>query len=252
MNGEEMLNSDDKIMCGFADEIVSYIYDEIGTAERRVFEIHLAGCAACADEFAAVSNARFSVFEWQKEEFSHLLTPEIIIPYASQKTVFQENTSTGFFTGLRGFFSLSNLPITAAAALLLFLGIGFAVITLSDRAEEQIAANNEPMAVITPENQETPVSVRENPEAEIAAVPEPLENSEKLTPEIRSADSVENIQPGLKKMVAAATRSRVRQPIGPKTAVQSNKPPVLGNYEENVDRSLRLSDLFEDDIGAKR
>ena len=54
-----MLNNGKKQECGFADDIVGYIYDEIGQAERRKFESHLVGCMACTDEFAGISNARF-------------------------------------------------------------------------------------------------------------------------------------------------------------------------------------------------
>src|SRR5881275_1304390 len=69
--------------CPLNHEIVSYIYGELGGGIELEFETNLADCIACTDEFAAVSNARFSVYEWQKEEFAHLPTPAIVIPYAS-------------------------------------------------------------------------------------------------------------------------------------------------------------------------
>ena len=120
---EEMLTNGNNANCGFADEIVSYIYDESGEVERRKFETHLAGCSTCTDEFAAISNARFSVFEWQKEEFAQLPTPKIVIPYA-RDAVRDQADSPGFFASLGAFLTF---PRFAAAAGAIVLGVGLGV-----------------------------------------------------------------------------------------------------------------------------
>ena len=100
-----MLNNENEKSCGFADEIVTYIYGEISETERSKFEMHLVDCMSCTDEFAGISNARFAIFEWQKEEFAHLSTPEIVIPYTAKP---KPAEAIGFFAGLRGLLTLSG------------------------------------------------------------------------------------------------------------------------------------------------
>src|SRR5437773_5599682 len=95
--------------CEFFTEIVSYLYNETGDAERRKFESHLSHCGVCTDEFAAISNARFSIFEWQREEFAKLPTPEFHISYAAVKPAAMADVEyKGFFSGLRKAFSLGS------------------------------------------------------------------------------------------------------------------------------------------------
>src|SRR5207245_11780758 len=109
----------------------------------------LEDCTVCTDDFAAISNARFSVFEWQKEEFAHLPTPEIVIPYAAKKAVAEENASVGVLAGFRGWLSLVNFPVAVAAALAVTVGLGFLAINYLDRGDQQIAANVNVPAVVT-------------------------------------------------------------------------------------------------------
>src|SRR5687768_3655002 len=126
---KKMLRNTNNHRCGFADEIVSYIYDEIGATDRRRFESHLSECDGCTEEFAAVSNARFSVFEWHREEFAHLLTPEIVIPYAAKQTTVAESSSKGALAGFRGFLTLLGRPMAVAATLAVCIGLGFLTMT---------------------------------------------------------------------------------------------------------------------------
>jgi len=76
-----MSNNGNKQSCTHFAEIVSYIYDELTVDQRVGFESHLSDCEICRDEFAGISNARFAVYEWQREEFAPLASPTILIPY---------------------------------------------------------------------------------------------------------------------------------------------------------------------------
>lgn len=58
-----MLDNENKYLCGFADEIVAYMYDEIAQPARTKFEDHLLDCPSCTDEFAGISTARLAMFE---------------------------------------------------------------------------------------------------------------------------------------------------------------------------------------------
>ena len=66
--------------CEFAESIVTYMYGELPIGEQEDFEAHLKDCQLCIDEFAVISEARFSVYQWQRSEFAPLETPEIRIP----------------------------------------------------------------------------------------------------------------------------------------------------------------------------
>ena len=252
-----MLNNGNKQECVFADEIVSYIYDEIGAAERWKFETHLPGCGVCTDEFADVSNARFSVFEWHKEEFAHLATPEIIILYAAKQRVADENTTVGFLAGLRGLLSVSRWPISVAAAVLVCLGAGFLVMNYVSRGDQQIAVNakvNEQSVppVVTPES-----AVRvQSPEILTANVPDtPETGASKNTAasrEARRVNASENRRPKPERQLTATTQRNVDNSLGQIASPQKRKAPVLTNYDDSDDKSLRLADLFDDEIGSIR
>lgn len=244
-----MLNNGNNKNCGFDDLMVSYIYDEITTADRRKFESHLVDCSVCTEEFAEISGARFSVFEWQKEAFAELPTPEIVIPYAKSRRV--ESEESGFFAGLRGLLGGFGMPVTVGAAVLICLGIGFAALTLT-RGDEQVAAN---VVVEQPKSQqnvpaEKPV-VKDEPvitgKGEVVAS-DVAKTSEPTSREIKPVKAVvESKRSRPARQLTAETNPQIRKDQRP-----TKKAPALSNFEEADDRSLRLADLFDDEIGSIR
>ncbi len=245
-----MLTNGNKSDCGFADEIVSYIYDETGEPERRKFETHLAGCSTCTDEFAAISNARFSVFEWHKEEFAHLSTPQIVIPYAAARKTVDEN-APGFFAGLRGLLTFPKFAF-ALAGIVACLGLGF--LGLSYIGERQVAD------VSVDEQSTPPAKMPEAPAGtEILAVTQPKTTPDSITKEpndvasnreVKPITTADNRRPKINRPLTADVRKPVDRAPGANSA-QMRKAPVLSNYDDNDDKSLRLADLF-DDGGVKR
>lgn len=240
-----MLSNGNRSTCGFEDVMVSYIYDEIATAERRKFESHLVDCSACTDEFAAVSNARFSVFEWQREEFANLSTPEIDIPY-EQKRPIAEPAEIGFLAGLRGLFSGFGAPVMIAAGLLISLGIGFAAVTFIGGSDQQIAANIEKPVVLSNEAKPQAELVSRSTEND---EPLPSKGLEPSSPDLGSIKAVENHRPRSNKQVVGTRISAANQKN--QKLVRTTKAPVLSDFDDNDDRSLRLADLFGG-IGSKR
>ena len=234
-----MLNNGDKQTCGFADDIVGYLYDEIGPAERRKFESHLVGCMACTDEFAGISNARFSVFEWQKEEFAHLSTPEIVIPYAAKK---REVETAGFFPGLRDMLTLSgwSSAVIVAGAVVICIGLGYVAMNYVGNPG-QVAESKKPVvneSVVAPDQQN--VVVARAPQKELT----PITASAKSSPgrEIRPVRaSLNNQRIRYNKNLTASTQ--VQQPI---ITQQKRKTPALTAYDADDDKSLRLADLFDE------
>jgi len=45
-------------MCDRQEQLVGYLYDELGVEERRDFEAHLDVCAACAGELEGLRSTR--------------------------------------------------------------------------------------------------------------------------------------------------------------------------------------------------
>src|SRR5262245_17805117 len=51
--------------CGRKDDLVAYLYDEVGAAERVSFERHLGDCDACRHELTAFERVRDDLSAWQ-------------------------------------------------------------------------------------------------------------------------------------------------------------------------------------------
>ena len=211
--------------CSFAAEIVSYLYDEQAVNERNKFEFHLADCESCTDEFAGLSFARYSVFEWNKEEFVAIQTPRIVIPY--------ENEKIGWFAGLREAISLNWIaPATVAAALLIVVGI--ALFGLGSETQEQsLIAANSPQIVTSPIN----------PTPEIVNVPS-LKKEETVmstvvtkTRDTRAAKVTVPRNPRIQS-IAVKSVNATQKPSRP-----SSIPEMTAEVED--DNSLRLADLFD-------
>ena len=236
-----MLNNGHKKECGFAEEIVAYIYDEIGQPERTKFESHLANCSACTDEFAGISTARFSIFEYQKEEFAHLSTPEIVIPYAPKQ---REVETAGFFAGLRDMLTLSgwSSAVAVAATVVVCIGLGFVAMNYV-RSDQSIASNKIPanipvVSTVGSSNPQIDVATQKDPDL---ATPsnKPSNNNNDVRPVRAAVVYQRHVIP---RNLTADTKTQVEP-----TLTQKNlKAPVLSNYDDDDDKSLRLSDLVDD------
>ena len=240
-----MLNNCNKQECGFADDIVAYIYDEIGQNERRKFESHLAGCTACTDEFAGISNARFSVFEWRREEFANLPTPEIVIPYVTNK---RDMETAGFFSGLRDLLTLSgwSSAVIVAGTVVICIGLGFVAINFLG-SNQQVAENKKTMVndqigppVISPRQQN--VTVAQAPQKERTPHSTTLPALAKSMPsrDIRRERASIQVRRIREKNLTARTL-----PVQPSNQ-QKHRTPALTAYDDEDDKSLRLADLFDE------
>ena len=66
---ENMLNNNHNPSCAFAEQIVSYLYNETNAKEKAAFDAHLNNCSTCADELAGFGFVRSSIVEWKNAEF---------------------------------------------------------------------------------------------------------------------------------------------------------------------------------------
>jgi len=231
-----MFGKSKTISCGHESDIVSYIYDELTDAARSQFESHLAECGNCIDEFAAVSYSRFSVFEYQKQEFAHLATPMIRIPYGTQGSVEGSGLVAAVSSLIAGW-----RPAFVAAALVVVVSTFFLMYRYR-----------------TPETQTTTAAI-----TPAAPLPQTPQVQKPEVPGTVEKTAVGEKQVSNKTVVATAVSKRTtvtRQRSAPITkdqtvAVQpapaANRAPRLSTYDDTEDRSLRLSDLFENEVGIR-
>jgi len=227
--------------CPLTGEIVSYIYGELEGKAEFEFETHLADCTACTDEFAAVSESRYSVFEWKKEAFDPLPTPSFDVPYVHGPVPVHSGVGAGIMAWLQSL----GAPVAAAAALALVASVWLLIFTLGKKQEQPAAVSNTPQ-VLQPESNPKvtvppPVASEIEPRADVAEIKSPMRKSSRAIP-------ASAVQP----------RRIVRQPamVAEKTpdkdvnhVPQAQKAPALTAYQENDDQSLRLAELF-DEVGG--
>ena len=235
MRSEESVN----LMCEFSEVIVPYLYGEASASECERFESHVADCSACTDEFAELSFARFSVFEWQKEEFASMPTPEFVIPYDLKAA-----ESTGFLTGLRELIAFNwATAIGACAVLTVVAGLGFVAVNYFGNSGSELAGIDEanknisiakpassPLVPVTNQKVEV-VSTDAKPDLQRSVVPakastidhrpKRLTMSNNKVPRLVNTEAVKAPQP------------------------QDRRTPSLTVGTDEDDRSLRLTDLFD-------
>jgi len=213
--------------CAVAEEIVAYLYAEMSGAKRDAFENHLVDCAACIDEFAEMSHARYSVYEWQREEFAPLATPRFKIPYDSERQ--------GFFDGLTDLLSIRwVVPTVAMAVIVVAVTVG-----LLGSAGTQLP---NPPALAEAKVGEATVPTVSSPTVAQAG-----------TQDLKTAIDVRLIKSAAKRTAPARpvrtvnAKSTVPLPRDTVRAVAaaSVRAPVLSSEVEVADRSLRLSDIFD-------
>ena len=221
------MQNDTKKICPYGDDIVSYMYDEMPVADRPAFEGHLVACQVCTDEFAAVSLSRFEAYDWKRIEFDPLATPRIVIPYPEKAVSFGGRASA--------WLSWVTLVPTFAAVL-----IGLSVVYLligngGGKGETTVASNRE-VTVPAPT-----VST---------AIPPPVVEIGTKTPKPSST-----IVPASTTRKSAVPKTQIAKRVGPAPKLGNDlavnisdmtHAPRLGSRDDEDDRSLRLSDLFDE------
>jgi anti-sigma factor RsiW len=225
-----MRHENDKI-CGQEDQLLSYLYEDGTVASREEFESHLAECEACTDEFAAVSLARFSVYEWHKEEFVPMPTPQIVIPYDAKPV--------SIWAGLREAFSFNWATASlAAASLLVIAAFGAYVVSIDNAGVAEVnLANVNNVAAPTPANIDVskPTSVVSND----AVVPVKAMNEEptRVARPIKTVQAKRDVRPSQPMIRNDAKNAAV--------ATSNNNRTINAVDDDSEDTSLRLTDLFD-------
>lgn len=225
-----MRHENEKI-CGQEDQLLAYLYEDGTAAARETFESHLAECEACTDEFAAVSLARFSVYEWHKEDFVPMPTPQIVIPY--------ERKPVSIWAGLREAFSFNWATASlAAASLLVVAAFGAYVVSINSGGEEKaVATNVNTVAVPTPSNIEVPKPNVVAPSDTVVAVKASNEEPTRVARPIKTVQAKRDVRP---------IQPTVRNEVKNSAVASSNSDRKINAVDDDSeDNSLRLTDLFD-------
>ncbi len=262
--------------CGFAEDLVSYLYGEIDSAEKTRFERHLDDCSNCGKELAGFGFVRSSIGDWREEMFSVLETHKIEIPYIEKqtfvKTSVNSNDSLSWLASLRNVFSLSPTwatTTTVFASIAVLVGITIFALNFSysnQVLEAKIIGNTSQNGVNAerveiesanqPEEKDrTNLSLAGEKTSENNDLKINKKNSlpEKIVAEITPKsikipkNSRENKKPSDKTMA----NTNINPGKNSNTSKSGNiEVPKLTNFSEEEDNSLRLADLF-DEVGSK-
>ena len=234
--------------CGFAENIVAYIYGEMSGTATSAFEDHLADCQTCIDEFAAVADARYSVYEWQRSAFAPLETPVIKIPPGTlddRRISWLDRLRAGFMT-----------PLAAAAAVVVTLGLGVAVYRYQPDTVVHDLAMDQPVNTDQSSVRPTPVENVSVPDLQISDTGSEIDGRGKADapPAARfAADSTKpkhqmnKARPDQLPAKNPAPRSSQRVPSQAEArSTPARKVPQMNDLSEEEDNSLRLAELFDD------
>ncbi len=256
--------------CTFAEQMVSYLYNEANVQEKAKFEAHLKNCSGCADELASFGFVRSSVQEWRKEEFSQLETPVMKFPlHQSPETVVTATSKRSRFAELRQLFTLSPTWATAATAFaVLAVCVGLALVGLNFFNKTDVAENKDNLPEKSVSYPAIEKRIEQPQEINISEETAKQNSPDKISRPFEEKSEIENtprvapknsIVKALNKTKRAPKNETVAQNTDNlravrqvkdidninKTAVAKNRQvPKLTEFDEVEDNSLRLSDLM--------
>ena len=227
--------------CRFSADMAVYMYGELSSDESAAFEQHLLDCSTCTDEFAAISSARYEVYDWKKLEFDPLETPNFDLPSGEVDSVSWTDKIRSAFAG--GW----AVPTISFAAFAIISVVVAGLIWRQDSSVEIVSKNTDPVTTAVPAKNDDPAA-SDLPAGDVANVSE-------QTPPIVPAttrSSISKHAPPKRSELQSVRATRLR-PVDVKQATAKNEQravPTLNEYPDDEDTSLRLAELLED-IGSR-
>jgi hypothetical protein len=256
-----MLSNDNhNSSCGFAEQIVSYLYDEASDGEKLEFETHLKNCPGCADELSAFGFVRSSISDWRLEEISALAMPALEIPMRhpvdARRNAAPAPASGSWTANLKRLFSLSpKLAFGSLALVAGIVGAGLILVILNFSSKDDLTetgSQNTERILASNTNQtsrpEKIVPLKEDRQ-DAAAPPKSEEadnkpaeklNSERKQTLVKAAAKNKSAAPKSYNTVAASSGTGKNKSVKTKT----QEIPKLSDFDDDEDDSLRLADLF--------
>ncbi len=223
--------------CELSANVLSYMYGELATAKCSTFEAHLLDCGDCTDEFAAISIARYEVYDWKQLEFDPLETPVFVLPMPEPAMA----SGGSWVDRLRSSFSHSwavpGIAFAGLAIISVFAGMYFFTV----RTGSDMAAVN---STVFPVSESTlPAVNKSSSEPSVIAKDGFVEDQPERAP--RPVKAI--VRRGQKQNVRIVRRSVTPRADDGNVAKTPNRTvPTLNEFAEDEDTSLRLAQLFED------
>lgn len=236
-------NSHKNLDCGYAEQLISYLYEEIELRERERFETHLRSCQNCPTEIASFQELRFAFGEWRQTN----KIPAIAAENGGHLSVKQSRETWSDW--LRNF-AFSPIRSLAAAAILISLFAGLYFLTTYRTESPEISQSKSSAAEekrSTEINNPPKVSDSLKPAIALSNSTAAIETRPSKNLSSTSRVVIKTAAPILKQR--AKVRTDVRQNSSQfantvRPAYRKNVPRVLSAEEE--DRSLRLADIFDE------
>jgi hypothetical protein len=232
--------------CGFAEQMVSYLYGETDAGETAAFEAHLQTCANCTDEFEAFSGVHFSINDWKAKEFDPLATPSIEIPY--EKRPEKAGLKDSWLSGLRGILSLSPAWSLATASLaVLAVTAGLLLLQFpNSKVNQPIAKQQTPTPPTEKNAEQKNASSNQNRSPDNAV--KPVNEPQSPKPDVVVENNPKNIRVGKTNQRQAQKPENKNTPRNDDVR-RNNKndkvpPGVIEDDEE--DDTLRLAEIFDE------
>ncbi len=210
--------------CFSGEQLLSYLYREMGPDMIPQVEQHFQSCADCVEAFAELSYSRYSVYEWQQIEFAPLETPKFVIPEYRKAA-----ETIPYSSSLKALFAFRPRFAVAALVLAVIGGIsGFRSLTPDTKlAKVEIVSEPKP-----------PVAeyAFEKVEAEVAAAdiyPTETAATQKKSVTVVRTNSNRRKAANVRHVTAQAPRMDDSAPL----------PPRLNEFQDLSDDGLRLTDL---------
>lgn len=260
--------------CDFAEQTIAFLYDEVNSSEKAVFETHLKSCATCADEIAGFEAIRSSVLEWRNEEFSSLELPVIKIPYRQTRTFgnsdADSNVSRWWTAELRRLFSFSPAFAATATLALIALFAGIAIFTAKHSDKSGIARidnrNDNKTIASSTIDKESAATATGDFVKETAAEISPKNGVKPFGSDDRKVNRQTNTDSKVVRkdsVLKIADDSRIaaknfkQETNSPRVkalnienkksfSARTGKIPRLNNVEDEEDKSLRLAELLDE------
>lgn len=253
-------NNHNGLSCGYAEQMVSYLYGEADAREKSAFETHLKTCSNCADELANFGVVRRSVLDWRTADFSNLETPAFDFPATEREkdsTIVAISTEPRpWIADFRNLFSFNSSLATAAAILVVCVGAALFAFNFSGKTDvaRSEANKNQSQAAISPiidtiQKPEQASVADDSSKESLPAfdaktnVPKPIQREKVVN---QTEVKVSNYSP---KNVAEISPHGVKntdENIKKTAPLRKKKVPNLNDIEDDEDKSIRLADLFEE------
>ena len=126
-------------ICERCDDLISFLYDELGDREVRHFEQHLASCDSCRTQLEGFREVRSNVVAWRDQSLGMAVLP------GRANLGIRQTEKPSALTAIRQFLTLSPLWLKGAvtlASILFFAVIAFLVMSLNSKPAAPQAGRN--------------------------------------------------------------------------------------------------------------